>query len=66
MARDINPLVIKLAIEMIDVLSPIHSEHAQEIIGKLNHWYGDMSEYSVGATVFATWQFYFYNSLFKD
>jgi hypothetical protein len=25
-----------------------------------------MSENSVGATVFATWQFNFYNSLFKD
>lgn len=44
MARDITPLVTKLGTEMLDVLSPIHSEHAQEIIGKLAHWYGDMSE----------------------
>ena len=28
MARDITPLVTKLAIEMLDVLSPINSEHA--------------------------------------
>jgi penicillin amidase len=55
MARDITPLVTKLAIEMLDVLSPIHAEHTQEIVGKLIHWYGDMSESSVGATVFATW-----------
>jgi penicillin G amidase len=28
MARDIVPLVTKLGIEMLQVLSPIHSEHA--------------------------------------
>jgi acyl-homoserine lactone acylase PvdQ len=66
MARDITPHVTKLATEMLEVMSPKDSEKALEILSKLTHWYGDMSENSIGATVYATWQFHFYSSLFKN
>ena len=63
MARDITPLVSKFIHQMIPVLSPIEAEQAYDAIARLSTWYGDMSENSVGATVFSTWQFYFYKSL---
>ena len=49
---------------MINELSPKLKEEAQKVLNKLSHWYGEMNENSIGATVFATWQFYFYNTLF--
>jgi hypothetical protein len=51
---------------MTPVLSPIEGEQAQDLIGRLATWYGDMSENSVGATVFSTWQFFFYKSLLLE
>jgi len=63
MARDITPVVSNLANQMLNELSPKLREDAQKVLNKLSHWYGEMSENSVGATVFATWQFYFYNTL---
>jgi hypothetical protein len=55
MARDITPLITKIVHQMIPVLSPIEGEQAQDLIGRLATWYGDMGENSVGATVFSTW-----------
>jgi hypothetical protein len=63
MARDITPVVSNLANQMLNELSPKLRDDAQKVLNKLSHWYGEMSENSVGATVFATWQFYFYNTL---
>jgi hypothetical protein len=66
MARDITPLVSSLGQTMLDILTPIEAEKAQETLSRISHWYGDMSENSVGATVFATWQYFFYKTLMKD
>lgn len=40
---------------MINELSPKLKEEAQKVLNKLSHWYGEMSENSIGATVFASW-----------
>ncbi len=63
MARDITPVLTKLIEYMIPSLPSIEIEKAREVIGRLATWYGEMNENSVGATVFSTWQFFFYKSL---
>ena len=51
---------------MIPVLSLLEGEQASSLNKILQTWHGDMSEDSVGATVFSTWQFYFYKSLLTE
>lgn len=66
MARDITPTIAKLGYSVIDLLSPIEAEKAQETLARLSHWYGDMGENSIGATVFSTWQYFFYKTLMTE
>lgn len=66
MARDITPNVSKLAFAILDELDEKSQQQAIEAISYLNLWYGEMSEQSVGATVFSTWQFFFYNTLLTE
>jgi acyl-homoserine lactone acylase PvdQ len=54
MAREISPLVAKIALSMLSSLNETEIEAAKQIIQILSNWNGDMSEDSIGATVFST------------
>jgi Penicillin amidase len=66
MARDIVPSVRTLVLDTIPALSPLDGEKAQDLVGRLATWYGSMDEISVGATIFSTWQFFFYKTLMNE
>lgn len=55
MARDITPIVTKLANSAMKDLDFKEAQKAELALNKLAHWYGEMHENSIGATVFATW-----------
>lgn len=66
MARDMVPHIMKLASAMLEELTPMQREDAQEAIKQLSHWHGQMHETSVGATIFSAWRNFFFDSLFND
>ena len=66
MARDITPVISSLSREMLDILTKEERLKAEQILNKLINWYGDMNENSVGATVFATWHYFFFNTLLTE
>ena len=41
-------------------------KNAQFILYRLSHWHGEMTESSVGATVYSVWHYHFLSSLFAD
>jgi hypothetical protein len=61
MAREISPLVAKIANNSLDMLNlTFNTDSAKILIKILSSWDGNMSEESIGATVFSTWQLFFY------
>jgi hypothetical protein len=51
---------------MLNSLNETETKSAKQIILILSQWNGDMNEESVGATVFSTFQYFFYKSLLKN
>ena len=66
MAREISPLVAQISLSMLKFLNNTEIKSAQLIIEILAHWNGDMNEESVGATVFSTFQYFFYKRLLRN
>jgi acyl-homoserine lactone acylase PvdQ len=66
MARETSPLVSKIALSVLNALNETEVKSAKHIIDILSAWNGDMNENSVGATVFSTFQYFFYKSLLKN
>lgn len=40
--------------------------NAQKVLHRMSLWHGEMSEESVGATLFSVWHYHFLSSLFSD
>jgi acyl-homoserine lactone acylase PvdQ len=59
-------LVSKIALSVLKGLNETEVKLAKQIIDILSTWNGDMNENSVGATVFSTFQYFFYKSLLKN
>lgn len=51
---------------MLNSLNETETKSAKQIILILSQWNGDMNEESVGATVFSTFQYFFYKSLLRN
>ena len=66
MAREITPQIVKLAHQMLPVLEPKYKKNAEYIIGRLEHWYGSMDENSEVASMYASWQYFFYKTLLYE
>ena len=65
MARDTMPIIAKLAEKMFPSLDKKKAQEAEQAFNRLVSWYGQMSEDSIGASVYAVWQVKFYNTLFS-
>eukprot|EP00347_Sterkiella_histriomuscorum_P007762 403347656 len=66
MARDTVPFMARLANSFVKHLESEQQDKATKVLDILNHWHGEMSEDSVGATVYSVWQYLFYKTLFTD
>ncbi|CDW85943.1 penicillin amidase family protein [Stylonychia lemnae] len=64
MARDLMPHVLRIANNFKSQLNATEQQKAQQAIDKLLFWHGEMHEESVGATIYAVWQFKLYKTLF--
>lgn len=66
MARDITPIVVNLTRQMFDIIEPQDHDKLEMIVNRLSNWYGDMAENSVGATIYSTWHYMFYQTLLVE
>ncbi|CDW90800.1 penicillin amidase family protein [Stylonychia lemnae] len=64
MARDLMPYVLRIANNFKSHLNDTEQPLAQQAIDKLLFWHGEMDEESVGATIYAVWQYKLYKTLF--
>ncbi len=63
MARDNTPIILRLSKQILSQLDKESASRASEAIKILNDWRGEMTEESIGASVYSVWEAKFMSSL---